>query len=133
MSEPAGPSSKLYGRYPGNANHAEAAETWSSSKIFAASGGGSESCTHLEGLASCTKGKGCCNLSLTLSLSLTQTLSLTLTQREHQGKHGATPLGDLVSVITSYDETAGYTSNSLANYFGGSVMAGRGSTARPRP
>lgn len=35
------------------------------------------------------------------------------------GKHGAnsTPLGDLATVICSYDTTAGYTSNSLSSYF----------------
>ena len=34
------------------------------------------------------------------------------------GKHGATPLRDLMTVIASYDTTAGYTSNSLAAYVG---------------
>jgi hypothetical protein len=33
------------------------------------------------------------------------------------GKHGRTLLGDLATVICSYDQTAGYTSNSLASYF----------------
>jgi hypothetical protein len=33
------------------------------------------------------------------------------------GKHGTTQLGDLATVICSYDQTAGYTSNSLASYF----------------
>lgn len=33
------------------------------------------------------------------------------------GKHGVTQLGDLATVICSYDQTAGYTSNSLASYF----------------
>lgn len=33
------------------------------------------------------------------------------------GKHGFTILGDLATVICSYDQTAGYTSNSLASYF----------------
>jgi hypothetical protein len=33
------------------------------------------------------------------------------------GKHGVTPLGDLATVVCSYDHTAGYTSNSLSSYF----------------
>lgn len=33
------------------------------------------------------------------------------------GKHGYTLLGDLATVICSYDQTAGYSSNSLASYF----------------
>ena len=33
------------------------------------------------------------------------------------GKLGQTSLGDLVTIINSYDETAGYTSNSLSVYF----------------
>ncbi len=32
-------------------------------------------------------------------------------------KHGVTPLGDLATVVCSYDHTAGYTSNSLSSYF----------------
>jgi hypothetical protein len=34
-----------------------------------------------------------------------------------QGKHGTTPLGDLATVVCSYDTTAGYSSNSLSSYF----------------
>jgi hypothetical protein len=33
------------------------------------------------------------------------------------GKHGKTPLGDLGTIVCSYDETQGYTSNGLASYF----------------
>ena len=33
------------------------------------------------------------------------------------GKLGQTSLGDLVTIINSYDETAGYSSNSLSAYF----------------
>lgn len=33
------------------------------------------------------------------------------------GKHGKTPLGDLITIICSYDETQGYTSNGLSSYF----------------
>lgn len=34
-----------------------------------------------------------------------------------QGKNGVTPLGDLATIIASYDVTQGYTSNSLSAYF----------------
>jgi hypothetical protein len=34
-----------------------------------------------------------------------------------KGNHGPTALGDLATVICSYDETAGYSSNSLSKYF----------------
>lgn len=34
-----------------------------------------------------------------------------------EGKHGVTPLGDLATVVCSYDTTAGYSSNSLSSYF----------------
>ena len=33
------------------------------------------------------------------------------------GKHGFTALGDLSTVVCSYDSTAGYSSNSLSSYF----------------
>lgn len=33
------------------------------------------------------------------------------------GKHDVTPLGDLATVVCSYDTTAGYSSNSLSSYF----------------
>jgi hypothetical protein len=33
------------------------------------------------------------------------------------GKHGYTQLGDLATIICSYDHTAGYSSNSLSSYF----------------
>ena len=91
--------SKLYYRYLGNSNCEEAAETWSSSKVFCESASAqrlrSETCTHKSGLNSFA-----------------------------DGKHGPTPLGDLSTIIASYDRTAGYTSNSLAAYFG-VTLAGR--------
>lgn len=34
-----------------------------------------------------------------------------------QGKNGVTPLGDLATIITTYDTTKKYTSNSLSRYF----------------
>lgn len=33
------------------------------------------------------------------------------------GKNGVTPLGDLATIVCSYDTTAGYSSNSLSSYF----------------
>ena len=91
--------SKIYYRYLGNQNFDEAAETWSSSKIFCESAAAQRlrvnTCTHESGLDSFT-----------------------------DGKHGLTPLGDLSTIIASYDRTAGYTSNSLAAYFG-VALAGR--------
>ena len=33
------------------------------------------------------------------------------------GSHGATPLGDLATIVATYDATQGYSSNSLASYF----------------
>lgn len=33
------------------------------------------------------------------------------------GKHGKTPMGDLSTIVCSYDHTAGYSSNSLSSYF----------------
>ena len=35
----------------------------------------------------------------------------------YAGKDGQIPLGDLITVICSYDETAEYTSNALSSYF----------------
>jgi hypothetical protein len=34
-----------------------------------------------------------------------------------EGQHGTTPLGDLATIICSYDTTQGYTSNGLSSYF----------------
>lgn len=33
------------------------------------------------------------------------------------GKHGITPIGDLATIVCSYDTTAGYSSNALSSYF----------------
>jgi hypothetical protein len=78
-------------------------ETWSSSKIFAmanAAGKMREECP-VTGLTSFTTG------SILLSLSLSSS----------PGKNGKTALGDLSTVIASYDHTMGYSSNSLSAYF----------------
>jgi len=67
----------------------QAVQPWSSTKIYAAANAGGhirEVCPQ-SGLVSAT-----------------------------EGEHGATPLGDLVSIITSYDSTQSYTSNGLSFY-----------------
>jgi hypothetical protein len=64
-------------------------ETWSSSKIFAAA--------NAAGVLREACGSGLDGTT--------------------EGEHGATPFGDLLTVICSYDTTAKYTSNSLARYF----------------
>ncbi len=65
-------------------------ETWSSSKIFAMANaaGRSRSECPSSGLSSSTT-----------------------------GKHGDTALGDLATIVASYDHTMDYTSNSLSSYF----------------
>ena len=71
----------------------DAFETWSSSKIFAISNAAGTmnaeyGCPGAGGLALDTK-----------------------------GKNGDTPLGDLATIVCSYDTTQGYSSNSLSSYF----------------
>lgn len=89
-------NAQLYNKYfcAGNYSIDDYYETWSSSKIFAVSNAAS----HLQANEST-----CENL---LSLNSDTT-----------GKHGRTPLGDLISIICSYDTTAAYSSNSLSSYF----------------
>jgi len=79
----------------GNYSKVEAFETWSSSKIFAIANGGSR----LRGNES-----NCINNVFGVTSNTT-------------GKNNVTSLGDLATIICSYDETKGYTSNSLASYF----------------
>lgn len=74
-------------------------ETWSSSKIF----GVATASSVLE---------GACGDGLGLSV-------------EAAGGRGNLTLGDLVTVITTYDTTAGFTSNSLARWFSQSVAGQR--------
>jgi len=70
-------------------------ETWSSSKIFAIANAAGHLRTNE---TNCQKGP--------FGLRTYTT-----------GNKGVTSLGDLISIICSYDETAGYTSNSLSSYF----------------
>lgn len=88
---------KLYNKYfcAGEASKSEVWETWSSSKIFAMANAGG----HLR-----TNETNCPNQIFGLASNTT-------------GKHGPTELGDLATIVCSYDHTAGYSSNSLSSYF----------------
>lgn len=87
----------LYNKYycAGNISATQVWETWSSSKIFAMA----NAAGHLRAEEpSCSPG--------TAGLDSFTT-----------GKLGKTPLGDLATVVCSYDHTAGYSSNALSSYF----------------
>jgi len=91
---------QIYNKYLclGPTSVSQAYETWSSSKIFGmsfAAGKLRQGIIEKEGNMKCEAGLD----------------EYTL------GRHGLTALGDLATVIVSYDETMGYTSNSLAAYF----------------
>jgi hypothetical protein len=73
----------------------DAVETWSSSKIFAIA----NAAGHLR------KNETTC------------AADVYGIDGETSGKHGSTLLGDLATIICSYDTSAGYTSNSLSSYF----------------
>jgi hypothetical protein len=75
-------------------------ETWSSSKIFAMANAAGHLRTNE---TQCGSGN-----------THNQEFGLDGTVK---GKHGTTPLGDLATVVCSYDTTAGYSSNSLSSYF----------------
>jgi hypothetical protein len=82
-------SGKAFFKYFGNGRENIPEQTWSSSKLFGVAAAG---------------GKLECACKTCLDAHAT-------------GKHGATPLGDLITVIPTYDITAGYSSNSNAKYF----------------
>eukprot|EP01031_Cornospumella_fuschlensis_P036464 gene36464-44233_t len=94
-SSPSGVS--LYNKYfcSGNWSLSEPFEPWSSSKIFAMANAASHMRTDETQVADGVLGM----------------------DAQTTGKHGATPLGDLATVVCSYDTTAGYSSNSLSSYF----------------
>jgi hypothetical protein len=69
-------------------------ETWSSSKFFAVA-------------AAAATIRRSCKMGMDASV---------------KGRTGVIPLGDLATIIASYDSTKGYSSNGLAKYFG--TMAG---------
>jgi hypothetical protein len=84
-------ASGVFYRYFGGPNYEQPFETWSSSKIFAMANAATavdRRCPAIGGLSADT-----------------------------HGKLGLTPLGDLATIICSYDRTMNYTSNSLARYF----------------
>lgn len=91
--------STIYNKYfcAGERSASEAFETWSSSKIFAMANAAS----HLR------INESTCGPSPTIFGDDGFT----------NGKHGKTALGDLATIICSYDHTAGYTSNSLSSFF----------------
>jgi len=70
-------------------------ETWSSSKIFCAADAG----------------------GLLFDKCQTTTTNVNGLNSNTLGKHGTTPLGDLVTIIVTYDKTQNYTSNALGKYF----------------
>lgn len=89
-------TTKLFNKYFCYQNSSTfASETWSSSKIFAMA----NAAGHLR-----TNASSCVPDSLGLDAATT-------------GKHNVTQLGDLSTIITSYDSTAGYSSNGLSSYF----------------
>jgi len=79
----------------GNHSRDEGFETWSSSKIFAIANGGSRLRSNET---------NCINDLFGITSNTT-------------GKNGISSLGDFTTIICSYDNTKGYTSNSLASYF----------------
>lgn len=88
---------RMYNKYfcVGDYSATEVWETWSSSKIFAMANAG----RHLR------KSESSCAEDLTGLDASTE------------GTHGTTPLGDLATIVCSYDHTAGYSSNSLSSFF----------------
>lgn len=88
---------KLFNKYfcAGEKSHTESYETWSSSKIFAIANAGG----HLR-----INEKSCAVDVFGIDGSTS-------------GKDGKTPLGDLATIVCSYDHTKGYSSNSLSSYF----------------
>jgi len=82
--------SGVYYKYISNGRKLVPLETWSSSKVFAVA-------------AAAGAIRRSCKVGLDSSI---------------KGRRGRIPLGDLATIITSYDTSKGYTSNSLAKYFG---------------
>lgn len=84
-------SGGVFYRYFGGPNYTQPFETWSSSKIFAMA-----------------------NAAVTVERQCPAVGGLTALTH---GRLGFTPLGDLATIVCSYDRTKNYTSNSLARYF----------------
>ncbi len=95
------PDGRTFFKQFGNALSNIPIETWSSSKIFAAAAAGVR--LHREA--------DCSDFGFHSYVS--------------SNSHQEVPLGDLATIIASYDVTAGYTSNSLAYFFRGVAEAKR--------
>lgn len=89
---------KLLNKYfcLGNSSVREPYETWSSSKIYAVANAAGRMRIN----------ESHCDDNWPFGLDAYVT-----------GKDGVTSLGDLITIICSYDETVGYSSNSLSSYF----------------
>ncbi len=93
------PHGRTFFKQYGNSLSSIPSETWSSSKIFIAAAAGVR--LHSE--------PDCSDFGLHSNVGSIA--------------HQEVPLGDLASIIASYDTTAGYSSNSLAYYFRGVARA----------
>lgn len=100
---------ELYNKYLCNGADSRdgAHETWSSSKPYAVAQAAGN-------LRSNTSESGCQQLG-----------ELGLDSRAVNGKHGPTQLGDLATIIASYDSTMGYSSNSLSGWFNSIALHSR--------
>ncbi len=92
----------LFHRYycAGDHSKSQAFETWSSSKIFAMA----NAAGHLRSNESLCGSGNTYNQQFGLDGYVSS-------------KYGKTLFGDLATIVCSYDETAGYSSNSLSSYF----------------
>jgi hypothetical protein len=95
------PDGRTFFKQYGNSLSSTPIETWSSSKMFAAAAAGVR--LHRE--------SECSDIGFHSYVS--------------SNSHQEVPLGDLATIIASYDVTAGYTSNSLAYFFRGVAEAKR--------
>lgn len=86
-------------------------ETWSSSKIFAMSNAAGKLRTECASAGV----DGAVDGTIWFDVMISFFIAYNHTHRV--GKYGGTPLGDLATVVCSYDSTAGYSSNSLSSYF----------------
>ena len=95
------PDGRVFFKQYGNSVSSTPVETWSSSKMFVAAAAGIRLHDEPE----------CSDVGLHSYVSSVA--------------HSDVPLGDLASIIASYDVTANYSSNSLAYYFRGVAQAAR--------
>ena len=95
------PDGRAFFKQYGNSISSTPVETWSSSKLFVAAAAG----VRLHDESDCA--------------------DFGLRSWVNSIRHHEVPLGDLATIIASYDVTAGYTSNSLAYYFRGIAQGKR--------